>query len=265
MNEYEKALNQTEDKEEELLTDTEKQALVVYAILKSFNNDFLAKASVESKLSLAEATKYNRLDNYIGDVFKQLDKLKLNIPKLDRHLKNVADINFEATARELSDILGGKKISLNKSEYDDLVQTIFKNPAIENNILRSKIKFEQQARQAVSANDGIQKLNQKAKKIVEETTEHNQTIIRTQTTKTMNNSRQLGMQKANEKVDAEIGKKWVSRRDEKVRASHKALDNGVAISLEETFANGLMYPGDPSGPVEEVINCRCELEHDIMS
>jgi len=265
MNKYEEALNATEEQEDEILTDAEKAAIVIYVALKEYNNSFIAKASVNSKLSTVKAVSYNRLDSYLKDAYKEIEKLQIDITKFDKYLRNVADINFKATADELADILQGKSISINKSEYDDLINTLFKNDSIRNNIARAKSTLRSEVKQAISSEEGITKLNKRVKGVVEKTTEHNKTIIRTQTTKTMNNSRHTAMQKANDKIDGEIGKKWVSRRDEKVRVSHKALDNGVAIKLDRTFDNGLMYPGDSAGESSEVINCRCELEHGMMS
>ena len=52
---------------------------------------------------------------------------------------------------------------------------------------------------------------------------------------------------------------WVTMADELVRDSHAAL-HGTAVPVDQEFPNGLMYPGDPSGPPEEVYNCRCTLE-----
>lgn len=54
-------------------------------------------------------------------------------------------------------------------------------------------------------------------------------------------------------------KRWVTMADELVRDSHAAL-HGVVVPVDEPFDNGLMFPGDPSGPPEEVYNCRCTLE-----
>ena len=46
------------------------------------------------------------------------------------------------------------------------------------------------------------------------------------------------------------------------RESHKALD-GVVMPAGEPFhtiwGNDLMFPGDPSAPAREVINCHCVL------
>lgn len=50
---------------------------------------------------------------------------------------------------------------------------------------------------------------------------------------------------------------WVDSRDDKVRESHQ-LD-GTTRGIGAKFPNGLEYPGDPAGPPEEVINCRCTI------
>ena len=46
--------------------------------------------------------------------------------------------------------------------------------------------------------------------------------------------------------------------DKKTRTSHAHVD-GEIRELEEKFSNGLLYPSDPKGKAEEVINCRCAL------
>lgn len=43
------------------------------------------------------------------------------------------------------------------------------------------------------------------------------------------------------------------------RESHAAL-NGVTIPTRERFANGALWPGDPSLPVDEVADCTCTIE-----
>ncbi len=42
------------------------------------------------------------------------------------------------------------------------------------------------------------------------------------------------------------------------RPSHAAT-NGEVKLLNQSFSNGLMYPGDMNAPVEEIVNCRCAL------
>ena len=56
-------------------------------------------------------------------------------------------------------------------------------------------------------------------------------------------------------------KRWVSRRDERVRDAHRVL-NGQKVALMETFNVGgfpIRFPGDPLAPPSLTINCRCRL------
>lgn len=64
-------------------------------------------------------------------------------------------------------------------------------------------------------------------------------------------------EKAKEK-GADVVKQWDSTLDSNTRESHVAVD-GEIREINEKFSNGLMFPGDPSGRAEEVINCRCAL------
>lgn len=54
-------------------------------------------------------------------------------------------------------------------------------------------------------------------------------------------------------------RKWQAAEDSRTRPTHDAAD-GQIVALNEPFAVGLAsldFPGDPGGPPEEVINCRC--------
>lgn len=51
---------------------------------------------------------------------------------------------------------------------------------------------------------------------------------------------------------------WVAVMDGATRDSHAAVD-GEERPIDRPFSNGLMFPGDPNGPAEEVINCRCVI------
>jgi HK97 family phage portal protein len=79
------------------------------------------------------------------------------------------------------------------------------------------------------------------------------TIARTE----VHNSTQFGTMEGYRQSATPI-KIWVSSGDLHVRDSHARLD-GQERPLGSTFSNGLMYPGDPSGTAEEVINCRCTI------
>ena len=49
---------------------------------------------------------------------------------------------------------------------------------------------------------------------------------------------------------------WWTGNDNRVRDSHRPL-HGHIVAVGNTFSNGLLYPGDKSGPIKEWINCRC--------
>lgn len=68
-------------------------------------------------------------------------------------------------------------------------------------------------------------------------------------------------------VDEATGEKhdllWISRGDHKVRSSHRRL-HGIVKAVGKPFkrfpdGRTLKYPGDPTAPMDEWINCRCAL------
>jgi uncharacterized protein with gpF-like domain len=58
-----------------------------------------------------------------------------------------------------------------------------------------------------------------------------------------------------------LRKRWDTERDNRVRASHREVDGEVRDLAMPFYVDGfpLQFPGDPIGPPETVINCRCDL------
>jgi hypothetical protein len=58
-----------------------------------------------------------------------------------------------------------------------------------------------------------------------------------------------------------LRKRWDTEHDERVRVSHRQVDGQVRDLGMPFYVDGfpLMFPGDPMGPPESVINCRCDL------
>ena len=68
-----------------------------------------------------------------------------------------------------------------------------------------------------------------------------------------------GAQEAARETGLRLRKEWVAAADERTREDHKAAD-GQIVGMDEPFQVGsdmLMFPGDPAGSPEQVINCRC--------
>lgn len=64
----------------------------------------------------------------------------------------------------------------------------------------------------------------------------------------------------------QVTKEWVSTHDIRTRLTHSLAD-GQRVGLDEPFDIGghfLLFPGDPSGPADEIINCRCTALYDIQ-
>jgi HK97 family phage portal protein len=56
-----------------------------------------------------------------------------------------------------------------------------------------------------------------------------------------------------------LQKEWISTNDERTRDDHRSI-NGQMVPIDEDFDVGgvkMSQPGDPNGPADEVINCRC--------
>ncbi len=88
------------------------------------------------------------------------------------------------------------------------------------------------------------------------------TVARTETMGAVNagafRSAQL---EAQARGDVAPFKMWIATDDTRTRPTHRAADQQRTL-LSEPFVVGgadLMFPGDPRGPAQEVINCRCSL------
>ena len=95
------------------------------------------------------------------------------------------------------------------------------------------------------------------------------TIARTEALASLHAARQEAYLQAVEDgkvAEADIRRVWQSAGDIRVRHTHAIL-HGKSAGLREPFrsASGamLMFPGDPSAPPSETINCRCNLNYRI--
>lgn len=100
-----------------------------------------------------------------------------------------------------------------------------------------------------------------ARRIARNTAQQNSKAMiryaRTATTGAQNAGRMETMHRA-QGMGINVRKKWMATLDARTRDSHQHMD-GQTVDVDDKFGNGLMYPGDPSGPAAEVYNCRCTL------
>ena len=107
--------------------------------------------------------------------------------------------------------------------------------------------------------EGIEKVSQSiTKRFQQLETWEARRIARTE----IHTAHNQGIMRSYETLDVEYTQ-WVSAHDSRVRghrktdkANHIIMD-GEIIPFGGTYSNGLKYPGDKSGKIEEWINCRC--------
>ncbi len=96
-----------------------------------------------------------------------------------------------------------------------------------------------------------------------------ETIARKETLTSLHQAQEMAMKQAigNGAVAADtVSFIWRTADDNRVRESHEVMD-GQVRKRGQMFVTGngarLLFPGDPSGPAEDVINCRCWREPKI--
>lgn len=115
---------------------------------------------------------------------------------------------------------------------------------------------------AIQNGESIDEITERIMKVfdgtVRGTAPRSRMIARTESTGIVNGGSRLAYQQHEDIVE---GVEWLSSRDNRVRPSHTQAD-GQKVALDRPFVVGgalLRFPGDPAGPAQEVINCRCTI------
>jgi len=106
-------------------------------------------------------------------------------------------------------------------------------------------------RQGVAAGEAVDALRDRVDGVFQVGMGRSRVIARTEVGSSFNGARQIAM-----KSSGIERQEWLTARDGNVRDLHISVD-GEIVAVGESFSNGLAYPLDPAGPVEEVASCRC--------
>lgn len=166
-----------------------------------------------------------------------------------------------------AELLGGERASLRFDAYTGAINSFVEQHVAEQvdkiqaeTIARIKRVADQAALEGASAVDVARQLHGLYERFAGKDPElvfdrsRSMTIARTE----IHGASGFGSREAAIQTGVVTGKRWISARAGDVRASHKALDDGTIYAMNDTYPNGLMYPGDPSGSAKETVNCNCQ-------
>lgn len=116
----------------------------------------------------------------------------------------------------------------------------------------TKEKLRKTLSEGIAEGEGIPKLRDRVSKVMTEAKINRaEKISRTETHNTVG----YGTHETYKAARVQQ-REWKTTIDGRERDSHGAI-NGETTGINQPFSNGLMYPGDASGPPEEIVNCRC--------
>lgn len=125
-------------------------------------------------------------------------------------------------------------------------------------------RLQNEMAQATVLGESQTKIIERIRKVTGQSEYQAKRVAQTERVRIQSQARYDGL-KEGEAIGLDVTKEW-SARMVNTRESHAAL-NGTVIKVSEKFrtiwGNELEYPGDPSAPAEEVINCHCVLIPDV--
>lgn len=151
--------------------------------------------------------------------------------------------------REIEILLHDQQPPFGKIAFDNLQQA----PALER-------RLRAEMRQAIINGEGQDKIRQRIQRVMQNGAYNARRIAQTERTRIQSQARWDGMRNAAAQ-GIPMEKMWIARM-KNTRDSHADLNRRTA-EVNESFTtiwgNELMYPGDPSAPAREVINCHCVI------
>lgn len=222
------------------------------------------KYGVDGKLTMAEMSKFNRLDN----VNKEINEVLINVNKsVDKetieHSIRTFKTNYFGTGYALETELQ-EKLNFNTLTRPNVLKAI-ENPltelALEDNADRVKRSIRRTLTSGIAQGQSVPEMAKRVKVDLEKNANNATRIARTETTRVQNKAIQEAGEKAATK-GIDLVKKWNATLDGRTRRNHRKLDGETKELNEEFTVNGhsTQRPGG-FGVASEDINCRCRLTY----
>jgi HK97 family phage portal protein len=208
---------------------------------------FVLRNVVMSNLRTRKAIKLTG-DIDIEAVLFDDDKAAKDIEKKTEPIyKSAMEKGAETVIRELSLEIDFSFLSPGAAKF--LHEKMFEIADLVDGPLKDALRF--QLEEGVRLGESVDKIADRVSETFDSQRFRAYRIARTEVAESFNGGRYATMKEAGvERIE------WLSARDDRVRDSHEEVD-GEVIVLGDKFSNGLLYPLDPAGPPEEIVNCRC--------
>lgn len=150
--------------------------------------------------------------------------------------------SFFETSRDewMNRFTGGKVVAISGETRESILRAIKEGQALEETVSQISERIIEKAGGVIAANRAI-------------------TIAQTETHASAMAANDLAV----DATGLELKRRWLAALDDATRESHVAADGQIRDKLTPFDVGGakLLRPGDPSGPPEETINCRCITDY----
>ena len=247
---------------------------IEFTKLKKAIKESIGSMDIDKSLTPIErynqAQKYNRLNKIEETIASEINNInKQALKSVNNNLVDIYKTNYASSIDELAVLFAISIPKVTNAEIKEEIkeeETPFDTLAINNakDIVDLRKQVNRQFITSIMNGEDTNKLIKRIQKITELKLSDITRIARTQTTRIENLAR-LDAYKVVEKQGYKIVKQWVAVGDNRTRDAHKHAD-GQMVEMNEAFKVGgekLMYPGDPNGSPENIINCRCTMRAGI--
>ena len=115
--------------------------------------------------------------------------------------------------------------------------------------------LKKEFREALAKGEGIPQIEKRVRRVFGIAKRSRSTnIARTEVIGASN----FGAHEAYQQSGVVAKEEWLATQDMRTREAHAAMD-GEQKELDDTFSNGLRFPGDPRGSPDQICNCRCTI------
>lgn len=216
-----------------------------------------------TRVTVEASTTYQSIDPTIAEHADNLRKILE--PSMKRMGSTAAQMARDMYAQPLADSLGQPNALQSQAELDAAIAKVARERAGQRASDISETTRTRIANAVARGLEANETPDEISRTIVDEVGDMDlaraRTIARTETAVAMQTGQYMEMESASENLGVTLTKTWMATEDERTRDTHLEAD-GQTVAMDEPFIVGeseLMYPSDPEGPAEEVINCRCAV------